>query len=105
MLVKGRPKKRLMVQVLLLLAGGYQGYRWTVVINDLNPNALKPHTFGLHVLIKHAQCSADIPWLQSGQIDMSALRQADGYCGSNAGFNTMDPDTARDRVSDHWDGV
>jgi hypothetical protein len=83
------------------LTGGYNGYSWSAVIEGLNPMALREHTYAMHVLVNDGACAeAGVPMTADGQrIDMLQLRKMDAYCGSNAGWNTMDPSMSSDRVS------
>jgi hypothetical protein len=83
--------------------GGLGGYRWSLVLDDVNPAALRDRVYGLHVLLLPRDPGGNVglvPALphKEGRIDMVALRQLPGYCGSNAGFNTVPQHGLHDRV-------
>lgn len=80
------------------LNGGYNGYRWRLVVDNFNPNALKNRTFGLHVLISD-QLEGQLPMMDGGKVDLTDVRLLPNYCGSYSGFNTYMPEMAIDRVS------
>jgi hypothetical protein len=88
-------------QYLNSLTGGYNGYSWSAVIEGLNPMALREQTYAMHVLVNYGACAeARLPMTADGQsIDMLQLRKMDAYCGSNAGWKTMDPSMKSEQVS------
>lgn len=80
----------------------------SIVIDPVHPNALKPHRYSLHVLINYGRCAATAALhgtntahgaTDKHSIDLPALRQSGGYCGSNAGFMTADLSMAHGKVS------
>jgi hypothetical protein len=83
------------------LTGGYKGYRWSVVIDKVNPNALQGRGYSLHVLVNDTACAEPVPMhgsSSSSDIDMQRLRKLRSYCGSNAGFISSHAGMAVDKV-------
>ncbi|KAF8056830.1 sdr42e1 [Scenedesmus sp. PABB004] len=77
------------------LTGGYAGYSWSAVISRLNPAALRDRKYALHVLLaspRTAPGARALPAQPGGGVDVNALRGWPEYCGSNAGFNTYNPE-------------
>eukprot|EP00775_Hariotina_reticulata_P002467 gene2467-2770_t len=78
--------------VLRQLSGGYEGYTWNVVVNNVNFTALENRTFSLHVLLKQLNVTAaPLPKNADSTIDLDKLRARQDYCYSFAGFNTWAP--------------
>jgi hypothetical protein len=80
------------------LTGGYKGYRWSVIIDKLNRNALNGRVYSLHVLVNDTACAEPVHSSSSSSIDMQRLRKLRSYCGSNAGFVTGHARKATDKV-------
>lgn len=74
------------------LTGGYRGFTWNVVVNNVSMAALGNRKFGLHVLFDKAGDSADAPLPRTADgtaVDVSALRARSDYCTGYTGFNTF----------------
>lgn len=65
-------------------------FEWNAVFNRLDPNALKDRTFSLHVFLNNrgSQGLGQLPYTDSGRIDVTELHLREDYCGSYGGFVT-----------------
>jgi hypothetical protein len=89
--------KKYLELVLHQLSGGYEGYTWNVVVNNVNFTALENRTFSLHVLLKQFNTTA-VPLAKNaeGVIDLDKMRARQDYCYSFANFNTWGHHVSQD---------